>query len=74
MSFDRLIELVVPVEPWFLWRPQLHGAADEMVLKAAVSGAADALVTFNRHHFVPAAERVGLSILLPRETLGRLRR
>ncbi|MGB8841959.1 MAG: PIN domain-containing protein, partial [Aliidongia sp.] len=32
--FDRLVELVVPIEPWFLWRPQLHDAADEMVLEA----------------------------------------
>jgi putative PIN family toxin of toxin-antitoxin system len=72
--FDRLVELVVPIEPWFLWRPQLHDAADEMVLEAAVNGQADALVSFNRRHFLPAAERFGLPILLPGETLGRLRK
>jgi putative PIN family toxin of toxin-antitoxin system len=72
--FDRLVELVVPIEPWFLWRPQLHDAADEMVLEAAVNGQADALVTFNRRHFLPAAERFGLPIWLPGETLGRLRK
>ncbi|MGB8841963.1 MAG: PIN domain-containing protein, partial [Aliidongia sp.] len=72
--FDRLVELVVPIEPWFLWRPQLHDAADEMVLEAAVNGRADALVTFNRRHFLPAAEHFGLPILLPGETLGRLRK
>src|SRR6202035_1711954 len=32
--FDRLVELVVPVEIWFLWRPQLRDPADEMVLEA----------------------------------------
>jgi predicted nucleic acid-binding protein len=72
--FDRLVELVVPIEPWFLWRPQLRDAADEMVLEAAVNGQADALVTFNRRHFLPAAERFGLPIWLPGETLGRLRK
>jgi len=72
--FDRLVELVVAVEPWFLWRPQLHDPADEMVLEAAVNGRADALVTFNRRHFIPAADRFGLSVLLPRETLARVRK
>jgi putative PIN family toxin of toxin-antitoxin system len=72
--FDRLVELVVPVEVWFLWRPQLHDAADEMVLEAAVNGRADALVTFNRRHYHPAADRFGLPVLLPGETLAKVRR
>jgi len=69
---DYLADLVLPVEPWFLWRPQLRDPADELVLEAAVNGRADALVTFNQRHFRPAATRFHLDVLLPRETLRRL--
>lgn len=72
--FDRLVELVVPIEPWFLWRPQLHDPSDEMVLEAAVNGRADALVTFNRRHYLPAADRFGLPVLLPGEILAKVRK
>jgi hypothetical protein len=34
---DGLAALIVPVKPHFLWRPQLRGPNDEMVLEAAVS-------------------------------------
>lgn len=71
--FDRLVELVEPVETWFLWRPQLRDPADELVLEAAVNGRADALVTFNRRDFRPAADHFGLALLLPGEALGRVR-
>jgi len=74
MFFDRLVELVVPVEAWFLWRPQLRDPADEMVLEAAVNGQADALVTFNRRHFLPAAARFDLPVLLPGEILMKVRK
>ena len=42
-----LCAVAEPVETRFLWRPQLHDPADE-VLEAAINGAADALVSFNR--------------------------
>lgn len=71
---NHLVELVRPVEPWFLWRPQLRDPADEIVLEAAVNGRADALVSFNRRHFLPAAERFGLPVLRPGEALERIRR
>ena len=45
-----------PVTTRFLWRPQLHDPADEMVLDTAINGAADALVTFNRKDFGPATD------------------
>lgn len=70
---DRLVELVEPVEPWFLWRPQLRDPADELVLEAAVNGQADALVTFNFRHFHNAAQRFGLPVLRPGEALERIR-
>ncbi len=70
---DTLADLVVPVEPWFLWRPQLHDPADELVLEAAVNGRSDALVTFNQRHFQAVISRFDLEVLLPREALRRLR-
>ncbi|MEA1652371.1 putative toxin-antitoxin system toxin component, PIN family [Nitrospirillum sp. BR 11164] len=71
--FNYLVELVEPVETWFLWRPQLRDPGDELVLEAAVNGRADALVTFNRRHYLPAANRFGIPVLLPGEVLWRLR-
>jgi putative PIN family toxin of toxin-antitoxin system len=53
------------VRPTWLWRPQLRDPDDEMVLEAAVSGAAD-IVTFNVRDFLPA-ERFGVRILTPRQ-------
>ncbi len=56
----------------FLWRPQLHDPADGMVLDAAINGAADALVTFNRQDFGQVPGRFGIALLLPQEALRRL--
>jgi hypothetical protein len=50
------------------WRIQ-H---DELVLEAAVNGAADVLVTHNVRDFREAAPRFGLRVLLPREGLKEL--
>jgi predicted nucleic acid-binding protein len=69
---DAVVDLVEPVEVWFLWRPQLRDPADEMVLEAAVNGRAAAIGTFNARPFLPAATSFGVSVLLPREALGRL--
>jgi predicted nucleic acid-binding protein len=60
------------VETRFLWRPQLRDPADEMVLDAAINGAAHALVTFNRKDFGQAPDRFGIALLSPMEALRRL--
>ncbi|WP_044561741.1 putative toxin-antitoxin system toxin component, PIN family [Azospirillum sp. B4] len=70
---NRLVELVEPIDPWFLWRPQLRDPGDEIVLEAAVNGRADALVSFNHKDFQPAAHRFGLPLLRPGEALERIR-
>lgn len=70
---DGLADLISPVEPWFLWRPQLRDTGDELVLEAAINGRADSLVTFNRADYRPAATSFGMPILLPREALQALR-
>jgi putative PIN family toxin of toxin-antitoxin system len=60
----ELAGLLEPVELHFRWRPQLRDPSDEMVLEAAVNCGADALITYNRRDFVPAA-RFNLAVLTP---------
>ena len=66
---DELAERVLPVNSWFLWRPQLRDPADEMVLEAAVNGRADALVSFNRRDFGEAPARFGVVLATPGQFL-----
>jgi putative PIN family toxin of toxin-antitoxin system len=70
---DAVIAMAEPVETHFMWRPQLRDPNDEMVLEAAVNGRADALVTFNKRDFGTAPSRFGVAVLLPRETIRRIR-
>jgi predicted nucleic acid-binding protein len=53
-------------------RPQLRDPGDELVLEAAVNAQADAIATFNRRDFRPAAGRFGIDILLPAEAIRRV--
>lgn len=62
---DALACVVEPVPIHFLWRPQLHDPADELVLEAAVNAGADALLSFNVRHFQRAAARFGLCVSQP---------
>src|SRR5262249_20600351 len=68
-----VIAMAEPVEPHFLWRPQLPGPHDGKVMEAAVNGRADALVTFNVKDYGDVPGRFGVDLLLPRIALGRLR-
>ena len=70
---DVLAGVVVPVEVFYLWRPQLKDANDDMVLEAAVSGQADAVVTFNIRDFLPSAEKFNLKVMTPSDFLKELR-
>jgi len=38
---------VEPIEIFYLWRPQLKDIKDDMVLKVAVNGQADVIVTLD---------------------------
>ena len=69
---DAVIDLVEPVDVWFLWRPQLQDPGDELVLEAAVNGRAEAIATFNRRDFRPAADRFGIDVLLPADAIRRI--
>lgn len=67
-----LADLVIPVETFFLWRPQLRDPDDEMVLETAINGRADAIVTFNVADFGSAPCRFGIELLRPRDLIRRV--
>jgi putative PIN family toxin of toxin-antitoxin system len=69
---DGLAALVIPVIPYFLWRPTLRDPNDEMIVDAAVNGQANAIITFNVRHFLPAVKQFQLDVLTPAQTLRRL--
>jgi putative PIN family toxin of toxin-antitoxin system len=56
--------ICVPQMHWQV-KPRLPDAADELVLEAAINGFADAIVTFNLKHFLPAAREFGKLVLTP---------
>ena len=70
---DMLAAVGTPQTPFFQWRPQLLDPDDEMVLELAANGHADAIVTVNIRHFLPAAWTFGVEVLRPGEFLWRLR-
>lgn len=72
LFLDGLAALMVPVDLYFLWRPQLRVANDEMVLEAAVNGGAKRIITFNVGDFLPAAKRFSIQVERPGDTLRRL--
>jgi putative PIN family toxin of toxin-antitoxin system len=69
---DAVLAMVEPVQPHFLWRPQLRDPADEFVLEAAINGRGEAIVTFNRRDFGTAPARFGIEVITPAEALRRL--
>ena len=71
---DAVVAMAEPVKTYFLWRPQLRDAGDEMVLETAVNGQADALVTFNLRDFGTVPARFGIELMIPREAIRRMRR
>ncbi len=70
---NSMAHLIIPVTPFFLWRPQLHDPANEHVLETAVYGRAAVIVTFNTRHFQIAATRFGIAVIRPGEAVRRIR-
>jgi len=75
-EIDALLDLLAavgtPCTPFFQWRPQLPDPDDEMLLELAANGHADAIVTMNVRHLLPAAWTFGLEVLRPGEFLRRI--
>jgi predicted nucleic acid-binding protein len=70
---DAVVAMCEPIEPHYLWRPQLRDAADEIVLEVAANGRADAIVTFNLGDFGSVPQMFGVEVLLPRQALEKIR-
>lgn len=70
---DQLAAVLQRVPIWFLWRPQLRDANDDMVLEAAANAAATHLVTFNIRDFGIAPSRFGITLCRPAEIARILR-
>ena len=56
---------------YFLWRPCLPDAKDDMVLELAVAAGGVPIVTFNARDFGPAA-RFGVNVISPKTLLENL--
>ncbi len=70
---DQLAATLQPVPIWYLWRPMVRDANDDMVLEAAANGAATHLVTFNIRDFGEAPRRFGVELCRPADLARRLR-
>ena len=70
---DGLATLLIPITPFYLWRPQLRDPADEHVLEAAINGRVDAIVTCNVRHVGTAGDRFGVDVYRPNIALQRIR-
>ena len=68
---DYLCAVAVHREIYFLWRPVLRDAADDMVLEVAVEAGCDFVVTHNARDFA-GAERFGVRVVTPGEFLKRI--
>ena len=69
---DQLAATMQPVDMFFLWRPLLRDAEDDMVLETAVNGQANLIVTFNTSDFGDVPRRFGIEVSRPGELLRRL--
>lgn len=69
---DQVAASMRHVRLFYLWRPLLRDAADDMVLETAVNGGAETIVSFNLRDFGTAPRRFGIEVLRPGELLRRL--
>lgn len=70
---DALAGCCVPVAFDYRWRPTGSHGDDELVVETAISGSADALVTFNLKDMRHAVSRFGIPALRPGIVLRRMR-
>ena len=69
---DQAAASMAHVEMFYLWRPLLRDVGDDMVLETAVTGGADAIVTFNLADFGAEPPRLGIEVIRPGDLLPRL--
>jgi putative PIN family toxin of toxin-antitoxin system len=69
---DYICEVAITQDIFFLWRPFLRDAGDDLVLELAVAAGSDAIVTHNVRDFV-GAEKFGIRVVTPKQFLTELR-
>jgi predicted nucleic acid-binding protein len=69
---DYLCSVAVRQKIFYLWRPALRDAGDDLVLELAVAAGCDSIVTHNTRDFV-GIDRFGLTLFAPREFLDQIR-
>ena len=65
---DYLCQIAHRQNIFFLWRPYLPDAKDDMVLELAVAASCEAIVTHNQRDFV-GTDRLGVQTYAPKEFL-----
>jgi predicted nucleic acid-binding protein len=68
---DYICNAAIQQEIFYLWRPTLRDAGDDLVLEVAVAGHCEAIVTHNIRDFA-GIERFGLELFTPGQFLQRL--
>jgi predicted nucleic acid-binding protein len=69
---DYVCGVAVHQEVFFLWRPFLRDAADDMIVELAVAAGCELIVTHNVRDF-RGSERFGLRVVTPAAFLQELR-
>jgi predicted nucleic acid-binding protein len=62
---DAVAMVAEPVRLNFVWRPVPSDADEDAVRRTALNDWADAIVTFNHHHFVSMTMQFGIEVLSP---------
>ncbi|MCU0501650.1 MAG: PIN domain-containing protein [Anaerolineae bacterium] len=74
-GIDDILDYICAIadhqEVFYLWRPFLKDADDDMVLEVAVAAGCDCIVTYNKADF-RRAERFGLRIVTAKEFLEEI--
>jgi len=69
---DCVCDVAIAQEIFFLWRPFLRDAGDDLVLEVAVAAESDAILTHNVRDF-SGAEKLGIRVITPKQFLRQLR-
>jgi putative PIN family toxin of toxin-antitoxin system len=74
-DLDSILDYVCQVgkqqQIYYLWRPLLRDAKDDMVLELAVAAGCEFIVTFNQKDFA-GVEVFGLTVVTPKEFLQQI--
>lgn len=68
---DYMCQIAVHHQIFYVWRPVLKDAKDDMVLEVAVAAEANYIVTFNMRDFV-GSEQFGVRVLPPKAFLQQI--